>query len=308
MLGRLVNEAIGQRGYAHPWGDMLEALRGTDMNLINLETTLTRSARAVPKTFNFRADPDRVRSLVEARIDVCNVANNHILDFGLEGMTETLETLDRAGILHAGAGRTLEEARRPVVLTRKNLTVGIVGCTDNDPGWQAGPHRPGTHYVSVDAAEELAQHVRGIRPRVDLLILTIHWGPNMRQAPTEDFVRFAHRMVDAGVDVFHGHSAHVFQGVEVYKDRLILYDTGDFVDDYYVTPSLRNDQSFFYLVQADRGGIRALELIPVLISDMQVNRARGGDRAETVRRVRALSKPFGTSFEERDGRLVVRLR
>lgn len=287
---------------------MLGTLRETDLNLVNLETTLTRSERAVPKAFNFKADPDRVRSLGEARITVCNVANNHILDFGAEGMEETLTVLDRAGILHVGAGRTIEEARRPVILTRKGLSVGVLGCTDNEPGWVAGADRPGTHHVSAGAPESLERLVRSIRGAVDLLILTIHWGPNMRQRPSEEFVRFAHRMVEAGVDVLHGHSAHVFQGVEVYRSRLILYDTGDFVDDYYVTPSLRNDRSFLFLLKVDRKGLRALEMIPVLISELRVNRARGKDQAETIGRMRALSKPFGTVLEERAGRLSLDLR
>ena len=156
--------------------------------------------------------------------------------------------------------------------------------------------------------EALERHVRDVRPGADLVILTIHWGPNMRPAPSEAFVRFAHRMVEAGVDVLHGHSAHVFQAVEVYRGRLILYDTGDFVDDYAVDEELRNDRSFLYLLRADRDGVRELELVPVLISKMQVNRARGRDREGIARRMRALSEPFGTRFEERGEGLTLRLK
>ena len=248
MLGRNVDEVIGRRGYRYPWGDMLDILGGTDLNLVNLETTLTRSTQMVSKVFNFKAHPDRVKCLVEAKIDVCTLANNHILDFEIEGMIETIKMLDQKGIAHVGAGRSLDEARQPLIITRKDITIGIIGCTDNEPSWTAGPDTPGTHYVSVDAPDELKEQVKRVNTAVDILILSIHWGPNMREKPSRAFIQFAHQMIDAGVDIFHGHSAHIFQGIEVYKNRLILYDTGDFVDDYYVTPSLRNDQSFFYIV------------------------------------------------------------
>ena len=127
----------------------------------------------------------------------------------------------------------------------------------------------------------------------------------MKRKPSNAFIRFAHRMIEAGADILHGHSAHIFQGIEVYRNKLILYDTGDFVDDYYVTPALRNDQSFFYIVHADSNGIIKLELFPVLISNMQVNRATGRDYEQTVRRLKDLSEPFGTQFLEEADRLVI---
>ena len=104
MLGRMVNEVITLKGYAYPWGNMIPVLKSTDINLVNLETTLTHYTKPVPKVFNFRADPDRVQCLKEARIDVVNIANNHILDFGPEGLLETIKVLDQANIEYVGAG------------------------------------------------------------------------------------------------------------------------------------------------------------------------------------------------------------
>ncbi len=308
MLGRLVNDAVSIRGYRYPWGSMLDVLHSTDLNLINLETTLTRSTRLVPKTFNFKADTDKVQCLLEARIDVCNLANNHIMDFHTEGMLETLTTLEDAGISYVGAGHNIDEARRPLIILKKGLTIGIIGCTDNEPNWEAGRNRSGTFYVNVNTPEELEAEVKHIRNRVDFLILTIHWGPNMRTRPNQTFISFAHRMIDAGVDILHGHSAHIFQGIEIYKDKLILYDTGDFVDDYYVTPSLRNDLSFFYMVQVDWAGIIRLDLIPVIISNMQVNHAVDKEYKHTVLRLKKLSKEFGTVIFEEDGKVWVPVR
>ena len=127
MLGRKVNEVITAKGYLYPWGNMIELLRGTDLNLVNLETTLTTSNSRVTKTYNFKADPDKVQSLIAAGTDVCNIANNHILDFNMEGLFETIDTLETAGILYTGAGLNIYKAREPVVATKKGLTIGIIG-------------------------------------------------------------------------------------------------------------------------------------------------------------------------------------
>jgi poly-gamma-glutamate capsule biosynthesis protein CapA/YwtB (metallophosphatase superfamily) len=308
MLGRRVNEVIKKEGYLYPWGNMIELLRSTDLNLVNLETTLTSSTSRVTKSYNFKAAPDKVQSLIAADVDVCSIANNHILDFGIEGLFETITTLENAGLLYTGAGSNIYKAREPVVVTENGIIVGIIGCTDNEPGWNAGKTRPGTFYVNVNKPEALVTEIKSLRPLVDILILTMHWGPNMRQKPTRAFVKFAHSMIDAGIDIFHGHSAHVFQGIEVYKEKLILYDTGDFVDDYRVNLPLRTDQSFFYIVKTDRKGIVELELVPVLISNMQVNLAAGAEYKEIVSRIKQLSEEFSTDIYEINGRLVIPVR
>ena len=294
MLGRLVNEQVSAAGYEYPWGDMLPLLRSTDVNLANLETTLTSSDKIVPKVFNFKAGPDKVQSLKEAKIDVVTIANNHILDFSEEGMLETLSVLDKAGIMHVGAGRNISEAAAPVIIKRKNMSLGIVGYTDNEPGWEATEAKPGTAYVSVGDIDKVADAVKKLKEQADIVIFTIHWGPNMRQRPTGEFRNFAHEVIDAGADIFHGHSAHIFQGVEIYNDKLIIYDTGDFVDDYAVDPELRNDRSFLYLVEVDKKGVRKLQLIPTLIYYMQVNAARGVNYDESVERLQTLSEEFNT--------------
>jgi poly-gamma-glutamate synthesis protein (capsule biosynthesis protein) len=309
MLGRLVNEQISTTSYTYPWGDVLALLRDTDLNIINLETTLTTSTREVPKVFNYKADPDKVQSLTEARIDVVNLANNHILDFAEEGLLETITVLDSVGIQHVGAGRNKAEAAKPVILKKKNITLGILGYTDNEPGWEAQEDAPGTNYIEIGkGSSRVEKEIEKLKGNVDIVILSIHWGPNMRQRPTKEFHDFAHRTVDTGVDILHGHSAHIFQGIEIYHKGVIFYDTGDFVDDYYVTPSLRNDRSFLYLVEVDQYGLKKIELIPVLISYMQVNKATQDDYRETVRRMRRLSEEFGTTISETDQGVFVELK
>ncbi len=119
----------------------------------------------------------------------------------------------------------------------------------------------------------------------------------MRQRPNQEFINFAHAIIDSGVDIIHGHSAHIFQGIEVYHNKLIMYDTGDFVDDYAVDPLLRNDQGLFFIVTVTKTGIKKVELIPLLISDFQVNYAKGRQKKEILDRIKTLSAKFGTKIE-----------
>jgi poly-gamma-glutamate synthesis protein (capsule biosynthesis protein) len=286
MLGRLVADTLAGGDYARPWGDLLPVLRRADLFLINLECALTRRTEewtdGAYKPFHFRADPALVATLHAGRVDFASVANNHIGDFGMEGLRDTLENLDRAGIAHAGAGADLAQAREPSVLGAAGTRVAVVAFADYPAAWCATDDSPGINYTPVPATDEDFDDVRraiaAARERADLVVFSIHWGPNMRARPTPQFRRFAHAVVAAGADVFWGHSAHVLHGLELRGRRLILYDTGDLIDDYAVDQRLRNDLSALFLVRIGRDGVEAVEVIPVHIRDCRATLARGRDR------------------------------
>ncbi len=303
MLGRLTNETISKCGYAYPWGNVLSLLQKTDLNIINLETTLTTSTNKTPKVFNFKADPDKVETLIVGNIDVVSLANNHILDFGVEGLQETIETLDNAEIKHVGAGRNISQAKKPIIITKNGIAIGVIGYTDNEPGWLATQEKPGTNYIEVGDIETVKKDIAALRKKVDIVIVSIHWGPNKRQRPTQKFQNFAHQIIDAGADIIHGHSAHIFQGIEMYNNKLILYDTGDFVDDYAVDETLRNDQSFFYTVTLSKHNekinISNVQLTPLLIDNIQVNKATEEEKNEIIKRIQKLSLELGTKVDSK---------
>jgi poly-gamma-glutamate capsule biosynthesis protein CapA/YwtB (metallophosphatase superfamily) len=305
MIGRLVNEQMDVVPSVYIWGNLLPLIKRNDLNLINLEAALTTSSQLVPKVFNFKADPHKVQSLIDASIHVANLANNHVLDYSQEGLLETLTTLDQAGIQHIGAGKNINEASSPALFAINGIKIGILGCTDNEPSWLATEKKPGIKYLEVGDLETISNAIVELRSKVDILILSIHWGPNMRERPVKKFVQFAHDLIDLGVDLIHGHSAHIFQGVEIYQEKLILYDTGDFVDDYYVDPMLRNDRSFLFLVECNKKGIQRLRLIPVLIQNFQVNKAKENEAKEIMKRMQLLSREMHTEFHVQNGELVL---
>lgn len=300
MIGRMVNRKLNKHLPEYLWGNVLPLMLDCDLRLINLESTLTRSDDKVKKAFNFRSDPSHVDCLKKAQIDVVTLANNHVLDYGSEGFVETLETLDAAEIQRVGAGMSLADARKPVILERDGVKIGILGCTDNEPDWAATEGFLGTHYVRVSDVEKIGNDIEALRPQVDVLVLTMHWGPNMRQTPRPNYIHFAKAMIEWGVDIFHGHSSHVFQGVQDYKGKLIIFDAGDFVDDYAVDPYLHNDRAFLFVVDVDKDGPKRLHMYPTVIDDCQVNLAQGEHFAAAVNTMIRLSSDLGSSLERQD--------
>jgi poly-gamma-glutamate capsule biosynthesis protein CapA/YwtB (metallophosphatase superfamily) len=312
MLGRGVNETLGTVRPEEPWGDTLPLLLSADLRIINLECAVTEHRRPwsrTPKVFHFRAGPMAVEVLRAARIDACSLANNHTLDFEEEGLLDTLRHLEDAGIRYAGAGRDLEEAARPTLLDVRPGRVALVAFTDNEPPFAAGPDKPGTNYLPVSMEPGVLRRVEEAvgaarEAGAEIVLFSNHWGPNMVERPREAFRRFARAVVDRGADAYYGHSAHVFQGVEIYRGKPILYDTGDFIDDYAVDPVLRNDRSFLFRVSIDGGELRRLELYPVTLPYARVELARGAEREAILDRMVALSAEMGTSFVRREDGLI----
>lgn len=313
MLGRLVATSMREEDPSLVWGDLLPVLRASDLLFVNLECALTSHAQewhdGRGKTFYFRAPPRAVRALAAAEVDLVTLANNHVLDFGAAGLDETLRTLDRAGIAHAGAGPDDLSAAAPARVRSGPLRVSVVSFADHPAEWAAAPARPGiallrTDEPFVDLAPVRAS-LRRAREGADVVVLALHWGPNMCDRPSPRFRQIAHDAVDAGADIVWGHSAHVVQGVELYRGRPIVYDSGDLLDDYAVDPELRNDLGALFRVRIADGRFDGVEVVPVLIADMRAWVARGDARADFVVRFRTLCDELGTAVEEEGDRLLL---
>ena len=313
MLGRGVNEELRAASPERLWADVLPLMSSADLRIVNLECALTDHERQwsrTPKVFHFRADPSAIEVLRVAHIDGCSLANNHTLDFEEQGLLDTLKHLEAADIRYAGAGRDREEAARPALLgPSRGIRVALLAFTDNEPPFAAGPERPGTNYLPVSLESEVLDEAQAAlesarEAGAETIVFSNHWGPNMVRRPSALFRRFARAIIDRGADIYYGHSAHVFQGVEIYRGKPILYDTGDFVDDYAVHPSLRNDWSFLFKVSLEGSVLRRLELFPVTLPYARVKLAKGGEKEAIMDRMEELSAEMGTAFVRREDRLV----
>jgi poly-gamma-glutamate capsule biosynthesis protein CapA/YwtB (metallophosphatase superfamily) len=297
------------------WGDALEALaRATpDARIINLETSVTVQDEYWPaKGINYRMHPDNIACLGAARIDVCGLANNHVLDYGYAGLEETLDTVTAAGIKTAGAGRDLAEARRPAIVDlpdSRRVLVFAFGTRSSGipPAWGATPDRAGVDYLedlSSSTADEILQRVGRIKRTGDIAVASIHWGSNWGYEAPRSHVGFAHRLIDGGIDVVHGHSSHHPRPIEVYRRKLVLYGCGDCIDDYEGITDLGECQAFrqdlvlLYLPTLDpaSGELLELRMEPMQIRNMRLNRASPAEAAWLRDMVERVSADFGTAL------------
>lgn len=312
-LARGVSWIAKKFGPSYPLGDTTEILNQADVTLVNLECSIAKSGTLwgnPSNTVYLRGDPEATAVLKTGGIDYVSLANNHVLDFGPEALLETTEHLKAAGIKWAGAGKTLTEAKTPVVLDKPPGSIAFFSATDNAPLYSASQEKPGTWYITIPPPEEfftnLHTEIERLRNNgVTLIIFSLHWGPNMVENPTEEIKTFARQLVDEGVDIIHGHSAHVFQGIEVYRGKIVFYGTGDFINDF--LPVAGTEEQFLYKVTAEVGNekprvrFKQIELIPIRIENMRANLAETGVAASMISKMRGRSSVFGTEILSKDG-------
>lgn len=275
--------------FSYIWGDLLGDLsgRGCDLRIVNLETAVTRAATHWPKGINYRMSPENVGALSVARLDACTLANNHVLDWGDAGLIETLEVLEAAGIGQAGAGRSAREAEAPLVLETPGkgrvLVIALGSWTSGVPErWQAGPERAGVALLPEDPDKAVAwvqERVAPLRREDDVVVLSVHWGPNWGFDVAFHQRALARALIDrAGVDLVFGHSSHHPKGIEVYRGKLIVYGAGDLINDYEGIggqESYRPDLGLAYVADLDpgTGRLRGLEMLPYRRRAFRLNRA-----------------------------------
>jgi len=229
--------------FSYIWGDAAAELErvAPEARIVNLETSVTTSENYERKGINYRMHPANTPCLTAAKIDCCVLANNHVLDWGYSGLTETLATLRRAGIKTSGAGQNLAEALEPAVIELgRGARVLVFGLGMTDSGipcdWAATDTKRGIALLpdlSDTQVGRIAERVHVVKRLGDVVVLSIHWGPNWGYRIPEEQQVFAHKLIDvAGIDVIHGHSSHHPKAIEVYRDKPILYGCGDFLNDY----------------------------------------------------------------------------
>ena len=357
MLGRLVNKVLANAQFTYVWGDTIDIIKRADFSLINLECPVSSKGKKWNKTFkvfHFRANLDAIQVLNSASIDYVSLANNHILDYDIEALLDTLDILDKNNISHSGAGRNLKEAMKPAILEKKlkpkpsnnnnpfhnvytekvnnndniknTIRIGIISLTDNEPEWEAKDDLAGINYIPATLDPDryyyrLQNYIEQAKTQSDLVIVSSHIGPHFRETPSVKYVNFAHKIIDFGADIYWGHSNHMPQGIELYKhnnnNKIILYDCGDFIDDYAIDSNYRNDLYFIFLLHFlidknsklsknnntnNNGNIllqnSMIELIPTKISNFMVNTipADDNDADLIIKRMAKTCSFLGTKY------------
>jgi poly-gamma-glutamate synthesis protein (capsule biosynthesis protein) len=276
--------------YTYIWGDALAELArvGPDARIVNLETAVTVADDPWPgKDVHYRMHPANVPCLAAAGIDCCALANNHLLDWGPGGLLETVDTLHKAGICTAGAGGNDTEAAAPAIVALPGAgRVLVFAFATESSGvgrdWAAGRDRPGVNRLddlSARSVDTVTRQVQAAKRPGDIVVASIHWGSNWGFGIPGEQRAFARRLIDdAGVDVVHGHSSHHVKGIEVHRDRPILYGCGDFLTDYEGVSGyeeFRDDLGLMYFPTLDvpSGRLLRFTMTPTQIRRFRVNRA-----------------------------------
>lgn len=282
-------------GFNYIWGEALQEFnrRSPDLKIINLETSITASKDfCKTKGIHYKMNPLNIPVLTTAGIDGCSLANNHVLDWGYTGLQDTLETLKKCGLKSAGAGEDQQQASAPAIFDRRGLPKVFLFSyglkSSGIPGhWAAAEATPGVNLLQ-DLSERTVQNIKENIQKAagpdNFIIFSIHWGDNWGYRIQSGEIEFAHSLIDkAGVDVVHGHSSHHVKGIEVYKNKLVLYGCGDFITDYEGIGGYEEflgDLSLMYFASFDSisGDLVELDMVPVKMHKFRVARASTIDK------------------------------
>ncbi|MFT4469365.1 CapA family protein [Arthrobacter sulfonylureivorans] len=306
---------------AWPWGDALAIIgeAGPDVRLVNLETSVTGDGSFAPdKGIHYRMHPDNIGCLTAAGLHICVLANNHVLDFGVAGLAETLDVLHAAGLRTAGAGRNAAQAWQPaqVESTHWRVLVFSAGLASSgiSPKNTAGPDSPGLVFLpdlSGETAARFIGHVNAVKRDGDLAVASLHWGTNWGYEVPPGHVRFARWLVDGGIDVVHGHSSHHPRPLEIYRGHPIFYGCGDLINDYEGIGGYREFRDslrllYFATLDARSRELTELRLVPVEARRMRLERASKNDGEWLGHVLSDASSGFGTRISlAEDGSLTV---
>jgi poly-gamma-glutamate synthesis protein (capsule biosynthesis protein) len=294
-----------------PFRETAEFLKDADITFANLECTLsTKGEKLINKGIWLRAEPKAVEGLKYADIDIVNIANNHILDYNDPAMLETIEVLEQNNIRHIGAGKNIDDARKPSIIEVQGVRVGFLAYSDM---YQYGFGIPGKKELRYFEAksdkggiaplkyEYIKQDIQKLRNQVDLLAVSLHWGVEDSHHVPHEQRELAHKIMDDGVDIILGHHPHELQGIEIYKGKPIVYSMGNFIFD---QNHKDNNESMIVDVDFVNGEVVRLEVIPLqIVAKKQTVFAKGQDAEHIMEYLKDLSQQLNTKAEIQGNKL-----
>jgi poly-gamma-glutamate synthesis protein (capsule biosynthesis protein) len=304
MLGRRVANRLRNGGPASLFApEVVEAARDADVVIVNLECCISDGGAPAPdRVFHFRAPPLAAEALAQLGVDCVTLANNHALDYGPDALADTLEHLESAGVRSVGAGADEAQAHAPVTLEANGEPIRVVAFSDHPAEYAAGSEQPGIAFADTSRRKLPAWLLEAAQGDGEQPVLVCaHWGPNMSPRPVREVRKAARALERAGATLIAGHSSHVFHGVA----GRVLYDLGDFIDDYSPHPTLRNDLGLLWFVELNANELVRVEALPLKLDHCRTRLAGTQERDWIEQRFLEACAEFGTSAEARDHRLVI---
>gem|GEM_PF-424972 len=291
MLGSHVIPIVESEGVTYPFQRTGHYLKSADIAIANLEAPFTTRGEPFEKKFTFKVPPEFSTGLKLGGIDVVNIANNHIMDFGEDGLISTMITLDTVGVKYSGAGMNLDYAEKPAIINVADKTVAFLGYSMTFPTeFYAKKDSSGTAYPDP---ERLRSVLNYWRDKVDFIVTSFHWSAEKLETPKQYQIDFAHLAIDSGADLVLGHHPHLLQGLEIYKNRLIAYSLGNFSFGSYSGSAVDSIILKVYLCES---GLYSAHCIPINVDNRKVEfqpRIMNGERRDKViAKLKRLSRPL----------------
>lgn len=301
LLANEAEQQIRQKGIDYPFSKIKEELLKYDFIFANLESPITgRGTPVENKPYIFRIEPDDAACLKDLKIDVVSLSNNHLMDYGEEGMEDTIRALDGLNIRHTGGGRDLAQARRPAILKYRDTNIVILAYCNRPPSdYYATETGPGIAPLDIRMIQD---DIASYKHQNNIVIVSVHWGIEQTHVPQKDQMADARAIIDAGADAVIGHHPHWPQGIELYKERPIVYSLGNFINGY-INPIERDNIAVGLYFSGSR--LESIRVVPLAGRNRQIRfqpyvlTGRQADGFLTL--IRILSKKFKTVVEIRDG-------
>jgi poly-gamma-glutamate capsule biosynthesis protein CapA/YwtB (metallophosphatase superfamily) len=308
MLGGTATPELARFGYDYPFARVADVLHRGDVVFGNLEGPLTNRGTAAAKQYVFRSPPERVApALARAGFNIVSLANNHSMDFGIDGLRDTMQALTQAGIRYAGAGENLAAARRPAIIEANGVRVAVLAYSLTFPEeFWAGPDRAGTAFGHE---QQVRADVAAARQHADIVLVSFHWGREGTVEPRDYQLALGRAAIDAGAAAVVGHHPHLLQPVARYRDGVILYSLGNFVFGSYSPDATR---SVIAELRLRNGRVREVRLYPINVQNTEVvfqpYLLSGAAGDQLIAKLQRMSSPFGTVIENRGGVATISLQ
>lgn len=306
LLSRGVEDKLNQYGYDYPYTKIRDTLIDGDITFGNLECPITSGGSPVFKSpkYIFRADASNAYALKNSGFDILNLANNHTMDYGREGLEDTIELLNKENIKTVGAGKDREDARKPVYMSISNTVFGFLSFSSFPAeGYFYLPDRPDVAQVDIT---KLSEEVKNAKANCDILIVSFHWGREFDNYPGENQKNVAHLSIDSGADIVIGHHPHVLQGVELYKNKTIFYSLGNFIFDKQEPKG--TDETIILKLGISNRSIKTIKALPIRIVECQPTIPETPDALRILNNFKKYSENMNSNIyiDEKKGILEVR--
>jgi len=262
---RSLEQLVIEKGPEAVLGDARTILSTGDLVFANLEVPFSKKGVPLNKIPVFRLNPDAISIVRGAQINIVSLANNHIFDYGLDAFNDTTGLLRTSGIRYFGAGKTDAEAREPAIIRINDVRIGFLGFLEIDSRIKNFPSGitpdgvvPQMHY------ENIKKSIDHLRPKVDWVILSLHFGLEYQFYPSPNNVKLCRALIDAGADMIFGHHPHYPQGLERHKNGLIAYSLGNFIWDQNFAG--HTNSSFILEIVIKKKQIQSVRVIPLLLN------------------------------------------